>query len=378
MGCLYKRKWKDRKTGELIEGDIWWIKYYRNGRPYQESSHSGEEAEAQKLLKIREGEIAHGGIPGIYYDRIRFDEIAEDLLTDYEINQKKSLPRARIYVDHLKDSFGNMRVTEITTAKVKQYIKKRIEARRKPATINRELAALSYMFTLAKRSKKVGEIPYIPKLKESNTRTGFFEHDQFTALRDALPDYIKPVLTFAYYTGWRKSEIFNLTWDKVNLKEAVIRLNPGETKNKKGREIYLAGELLDLVRSLHSQRVLGCPFVFHHDGKRIKNIYKTWNPVCAKIGLKGKLLHDFRRTAVRNLVRSGVIETVAMKITGHRTRSVFDRYNIVSEGDLKEAAMKQQAFINALSDPGERQGDGKKIIPLRTVTETVTVGKKAQ
>ena len=60
MGCLYKRKWKDTKTKELIEGNIWWIKYYRNGRPYQESTHTEEEAEAEKLLKIREGEIAHG------------------------------------------------------------------------------------------------------------------------------------------------------------------------------------------------------------------------------------------------------------------------------------------------------------------------------
>lgn len=364
MGCIYKR------------GKTFWIKYYRSGKPYLESTHTDQEAEAERLLKIREGEIAQGGIPGIYYDRIRFDEIAEDLLTDYEVNQKKSLSKVRIYVKHLKDFLGNARVTEITTAKIKQYIKKRFETRKKPGTINRELAALSFMFTLAKRSRKMGELPYIPKLNEDNVRTGFFEHDQFMALRNALPDYIKPVVTFVYYTGWRKSEIFNLTWDKVNLKEAVIRLNPGETKNKKGREIYLAGELLDLIRSLHSQRILGCPFVFHHNGKRIKNIYKSWNPICAKIGLRGKLLHDFRRTAVRNLMRSGVIETVAMKITGHKTRNVFDRYNIVSEGDLKEAAMKQQAFINSLSLPGREEG--KKIIPLGMVTKTVTVGIKAQ
>ena len=169
-----------------------------------------------------------------------------------------------------------------------------------------------------------------------------------------------------------------MTWDKVNLREAVIRLNPGETKNKKGREIYLAGELLDLIRSLHSRRVLGCPYVFQRNGKRIKKIETTWNSTCAKIGLKGKLLHDFRRTAVRNLVRSGVIETVAMRITGHKTRNVFDRYNIVSEGDLKEAALKQSVYVNALSHLSGNEEDGKKVVPLRTVTETVTMGIKAQ
>ena len=326
-----KKTRRPRGTGSIYKrGSVYWIKYYRYGKPYCESTHSDRETEAARLLKRREGEIAKGGIPGIHYDRVWFDEIAEDLLTEYEVNKKKSLPKVRIYVKHLRDFFGNARVTEITTDKMNLYMKKRIEAGKKPATINRERDALSFMFTLAKRSRKVGEIPYLPKLKEDNVRTGFFEYDQFVGLREALPGYIKPVLTFAYYTGWRKSEIFNLTWDKVNLREAVIKLNPGETKNKKGREIYLTGELLDLIRSLHSQRNLGCPYVFNRNGKRIKNIYKSWNPICAKVGLKGKLLHDFRRTAVRNLVRSGVIEGVAMKITGHKTRSVFDRYNIVA------------------------------------------------
>lgn len=123
MGHIYQR------------GSIYWIKYYRNGRPYQESTHTGQEAEAERLLKIREGEIAQGGIPGIYYDRVRFDKIANAYLTDFQINHK-GFVRAKIYVRHLRDFFGDVRVTEITTDRVNEYIKARLEAGKKPATVN--------------------------------------------------------------------------------------------------------------------------------------------------------------------------------------------------------------------------------------------------
>ena len=373
MGCIYQRKWKDKKTGEWVKGDTYWIKYYRNGKPYCESTHSEKEADATRLLKKREGEISQGGLPGIYYDKVRFEEIADDYLTNYKINKKKTLAKSEIYTKHLKEFFGDMRVTDISSHKEKnpqKYIEKRIADGRLNATINRELAALKFMFTLAKRAGKINQIPYVPTLVENNARKGYFEYDQFIALRAALPDYLKPVVTFAYYTGWRKSEILNLTWDRVDLKEGTIRVD--DTKNKDSREVYMTDEVLKEMHNLHSKRILGCPLVYHHKGKRINDFYKVWKRTCTKIGLKGKIFHDFRRTAIRNMVRAGINESVAMKVSGHRTRSVFQRYNIVSPQDLKEAAIKQQMFVESQSF-GENGMESKKIIPFRTVTETVTV-----
>ncbi len=384
MGSLYKR------------GDVFWIKYYRHGKPYRESSKSEKITEAQRLLKKREGEIAEGKLPGIYFDKVTFDALAKDLVTDYTVNGRDTLKRVKWSIDCLKKSFQGMRATDITTDKIKAHIEKRMKEGLSNASINRELAVLKRMFSLGVQSTppKVNLIPYIPMLKESNTRVGFFELQEYLNLRSALPYYLKPVVTFAYHTGWRAGELLNLTWDKVDLKQGIISLNPGETKNENARTIYLNEELTKEMKTLQSNRHLGCPFVFHHNGKKIKRITRAWKTACIKAGLceplkdekgelvvrrikKGKvkekvvmiptkLFHDFRRTGVRNMIRAGIPERVAMMVSGHKTRSVFDRYNIVSDQDLKEAAKKMQAYHEKLNSTVEIQENKRgEVIPFK-------------
>ena len=144
----------------------------------------------------------------------------------------------------------------------------------------------------------------------------------------------------------------------MDLKQGILCLDPGETKNGEARTVYLDEELQKEIRFLHSRRHLGCPHVFHRNGAPVRDIRDAWEAACKAIGLWSidekksrmgptRIFHDFRRTAVRNMVRSGIPERVAMEISGHKTRSVFDRYHIVSQEDLKEAARRQQAYLKS-------------------------------
>jgi len=340
MGSIYKR------------GRIWWIKYYKNGKPFSESTGSTKKTVAKRLLEQREGEIAQGKLPGIYFDKIRFDELAEDFLRDYKINQKKSLRRAKTSVNHLKRFFTGVRVTAITTAEIRKYIETRMREGAANATINRELAALKRMLNLGAQCTppKVDRVPHIPMLREDNVRKGFFEHWEFLALREALPDHLKGLVTFGYKTGWRKSEITNLKWSHVDMENGIVRLEPGETKNEQGRVIYLDDELKEILQkqwAVRKEKKTLLPYVFLNakGTDKIKSFRKSWLRACRVAGIGSKIFHDLRRTAVRNMVRAGVPERVAMMISGHKTRSIFDRYNIVSDRDLKAAAKRQQEYL---------------------------------
>jgi integrase len=353
MGTIYKR------------GDTYWIKYYNQGKPFYESSRSDKKMVAKKLLDIREGELAQGKLPGVTFERVKLSELINMFLTDYTINQKKSLERAGISVRHLKKFLGDCSVVAVNSAKIGEYVANRMEDGAANATINRELAALKRMLMLGAKSSppKVDRVPHIPMLKENNVRKGFFEHGDFLALREALPEYLRGMVTFGYKTGCRKSEIADLQWSQVDMDNGSVTLNPGETKNDRGRTVYLDVELKQLLQGQRRmQKTLGMlsAYVFHGEsGKdKIKDFRGAWETACQSAWIGKKFFHDLRRTAVRNLVRSGVPERVAMMISGHQTRSVFERYNIVSDDDLRMAANKQEAYLSE-----------------QTVTKTVTISK---
>ncbi len=342
MGSLYRR------------GETWWLLYYHNGKRIRESSKSTRKMVAKKLLEQRTGEIARGKTPGIYFDKVTFDELAEDFLADYRINQRKSLSHAKVRVNHLVVFFGGLSATAIDMPRVRRYIEIRLEEGASVATVNRELEALRRMLNLGAMAQKVGRVPPIKNLKENNTRKGFFEREDFLELREVLPAYLKGFVTFAYRSGWRKSEIMAIKWSQVDRKRGIVTLNPGETKNDAARTLYLDGELKEVIEcqwQMRMEKERLTPFVFTNNvgSDKIGDFRKAWKTGCQQAGIGAKLFHDLRRTAVRDLVRAGVPERVVMMITGHKTRSIFDRYNIVSDTDLKAAMEKQSAYHDEYS-----------------------------
>ena len=347
MGSLYKRKHR-LPNGESREGPTWWIKYYQHGRLVQESTGTTKDTVARRLLRAREGDVEHGIPITPKMGRVTFEDAATDVLNDYQINGRKShgVTKRRLAL-HLGPVFRGKRLIAITTADVRAFVATRLHAGAANGEVNRELSVLKRMFSLAIQAGKLHAKPYIPMLREDNVRRGFFEPAQSAAVRAHLPAPLRPVVTLAYLTGWRlSSEILPLEWRQVDWTRRVVRLDPGTTKNRDGRsfpftaalETLLKDQLAEHQRLKQAGRLV--PYVFHRDGARIKSLRGAWKAACMAAGVPGRIPHDFRRTAVRNLEHDGVPRSAAMAMVGHKTESIYRRYAIVDAGVLRDAAAK--------------------------------------
>lgn len=341
-GSVFQPTWTE--NGVLKTAKTWSIRYNVGGRRYTESSGSENKADAERLMLKRLKESgAHNRPENL---RLKFSDLAEMLLADYVANDRKSLHRIEQSLKHLREYFQDaFRADRIDKTAIDRYI-----AHRRPAangTINRELTALKRAMHLARLH------PDITMLKEANGRTGFFERSEIEQLASELPEYFKNVLRFAYLTGWRAREITSRKWEHVDFNGGWVRLDGAETKNDEGREFPITPELR-LVLEAQAARCdaiaarAGVPveYVFTYDDGRgpIGQYDSIWRRACRNARLEGKLLHDCRRSAVRNLERAGVPRSTAMKITGHRTQSVYERYAIVDASSMRDAALKLSAF----------------------------------
>lgn len=381
MGSIYRQKGRPN----------YMIKYWRDGRAIPEATGSSDYKVAQGILREREGDLQKGAPLSAKVNRVRFEEAAQDVVTDYRINRKRSIDDLERRLDkHLVPFFTGRRLASITTSDIRKYIAHRLKetkvvTRTYPVTmkdgrvqhiparirktagpsngqLNRELTTLKRIFTLAVQDGKLLRKPHVPLLAEDNVRTGFFEAEQFESMVKHLPEDIRPVMRFAYITGWRlANEVLPLEWRNVDFASGEIRLDSGKTKNKDGRVFIMTDDLRALLRGLQEANLLlkrqghivAKVFVRmvakgrggDKEPRPILSCNKAFAKACRASGQPGRIPHDLRRTAVRNMVRRGVSERVAMRLTGHKTRSVFERYNIVSDGDLAQAAVQLSGLL---------------------------------
>jgi integrase len=350
METIVAKAKRTRGTGSIIkikdsegkESRFWYLSYWANGRQIRESSKSESKQVAERLLQKRLGELANGKNP--VNQKLTYDTMRDSLILDYQKNGMKSL-RIRDgkpcldSVNRLNKFFEGKKASQITSQEITRFVVELQKGGSANATINRSLAALKRMFKLSLKNGTICAIPYMDMLTENNTRTGFVDAEQFKILRSALPDYLKSVVTLAYFTGMRRGEICNLRWSNVDFKSRCIRLKGAETKNGEPRTIPLNTETILMLKMLPQDR----EFVFGRTGK-IVDFRGAWEKAAIAAGVPDLLFHDLRRSAVRDLVRAGVPEKVCMSISGHRTRNVFDRYNIVSESDLHDAMKRREAY----------------------------------
>ncbi len=347
---MSKRRRKGRPRGSVyFHGRTWWARFAVRGQRVRVNTglRDPDDSEAaEKFLKARLAE-AELRIGPASHGRVRFEDLTE-LLRNHYVNQgNRSLDRAEYSIARLAERFARLTAENITSARLDAYVAARYQSGVSRGTVRLELAALRLMFRLAVRKKMLsaGDVPDFPSIEPGAARKGFFERADFERVLAHLPEHLRAVAAFGYYTGWRKGEILGLQWEAVDPRAQVIRLEANQSKNDEARTLAY-GQHPALVALLRGQdearkallRVPLTPWVFwHRDGQPIRDFYTAWRAACKAAELPGRLFHDLRRTAVRHMERAGVSRSVAMKITGHKTETIYRRYAITNEADVAEA-----------------------------------------
>jgi integrase len=379
---------RERGTGRIFQrGNVLWIQYYDgHGQQIRMSAETNDPKKAAKLLRKKIGEVE----AGVHKDtrHLKYEDLRDAFYQDYVVNERKSLRRdgkgnPRLdKVVRLDGFFEGYRASEIDADLIRKFIADQQAKGLASGSVNRSTSALRRMFYLAKEDGKLRDVPTFPMVKEARPRQGFFEREQYEKLFAVLPDYLRLPFSIGYFSGMREGEILGLEWAQVDFLHSVIRLRAGETKNDEAREVQIVPQLRALLVAQHARRKPACDYVcFRLDRKghavQVQGFRKAWYSSCIRAGLgrmvpvtdpasgealcakrqdrpngkakpkmtyEGAIFHDLRRSGARSLVHAGVPEKVAMQIGGWKTRSVFDRYSIVSPKDVAEAGRKLEAF----------------------------------
>jgi integrase len=349
-----------RGEGQVYRrGGVYWIDYFHRGERHRESTHTDDQKKARKLLRERLVDYSRGKTGAIASGKITFAQMADAFVTDYRIHGKRSLATAKGFIKHLRGFFDDDLAVDIRTPRIRQYIRVKQEEGYSNGTINRQLAALRRMFSLLIEDELLESMPHFPMLPEADPRQGTIEPADFARVVSLLPEYLRLPAEFAYISAWRKGEVRTLEWRDVNLSAREIRLRPANSKNKTARVIPLTGRLLEIMERAHALRRLDCPYVFHRSGRRIGDFRKTWDTARQSAGHSTLRFHDLRRSGVTNMRRAGVEESTAMKVSGHKTVTVFRRYKIEGLKDIERGLERLDSYLDGA-------GHATKVTPLRS------------
>jgi integrase len=330
QGSIYKRN------------GLWWCDYSIAGVRKRESCKTSNREEALAYLHRQQGTLALGKL--LSPDRVSVRDLLNLVLQDYDIRKVAQVYIATLKVNSiLTPKLGNVKAAKLTSARVNEYIRERL-TRVKPGTVNRELALLHRAYQLGYNSDPplVGKVPHFPKLAEAEPRKGFLKPQHYRQLLLELPGELRLMFVVAYHVGLRKGALLRIKWSQVDLPAKTI-LMEGKRKNRKPEPVAVPiyGDMGKFI----AIQPRTSEYLFARGSDPIKDFRESWDRACERAGVPDLLFHDLRRTAVRNLRRAGVPETVIMKITGHRTRSVFERYNITDHSDMHEAGRMAEEFL---------------------------------
>ncbi|MDA3916399.1 MAG: site-specific integrase [Deltaproteobacteria bacterium] len=327
----------------------YWISYRINGKQKRESIgfkiSVAKDADAKRKVQKRENRIFDIKLDS----KMTFNELTSWYLKLAKVQALASYPIIKIRLSKFNQVFGNWIISNVKLADLENYQAMRLQEGYACNTVDHDIKKTQTMVIKAFDNDMVsGDILKVFKRckqtlkKGSDVRDRILTIDEFESIKNNLLEHFKPIFATAYYTGMRKSEIFGLTWDKLNLKSRVIKLEACDTKNGEPRSIPICDKLYEVLNKIPV--ALHGGHVFLKDGIPLKGILCNLIKACEKAGViygryekGGFVFHDLRHTFVTNMRKSGVSESVIMDIVGHSTRSMFDRYNKIDSEDTKAA-----------------------------------------
>jgi integrase len=346
FGSIYRR------------GERWAVEFWKGGVQHRESARTTSEQEAIAHLRKRVEEFAECKYVGSRPGRVTVADLLKLVTADYATTGNRSGRTLKYRVAALASELGRLHVTNVSSSAVEAYKANRLSEGKAKATINRELACLKRAYRLAESNRppliRANCVPSIELYRENNVRRALLDYTDYVALLAQLPAPIDDAATFAYLTGWRRAEVLGLTWLEIDRAHGLITRSTAQSKNGDPRELPLSPALSALIEKRWQARVVGgrsgprvCERVFHRNGEPVRDFRSAWRKAVQAIGKPGLLFHDLRRAALTNLVQAGVGEQVAMRISGHRTPSVFRRYRIVSTDDVLAALARTESRLTA-------------------------------
>jgi integrase len=379
---------RERGRGHLYHQQgsaIWWMAFYKHGKQIRMSTGEVDEKIAERALKLklqeRDAELG-GGRKMItpQQQRLTVNELLDALKVDYTLRGKGGA-RLLSNLKPLEEHFGDFRAVDLNSAHVDKFIETALQHGRrklevaipekkakpaKPASINRSLQLLGQAYKLAIANGRLSTAPRIRKLSEvGNVRQGFFSTMQFRSVLANLPAYLRDFALFAWLTAWRPKEIRSLSW--LDLDGDTIRLRAENAKIRKARNVPLIGELAELMDRQRLNMSPKTSLIFQHEGAPIGDFRKSWATACKLAGVPEKLFYDLRRSGVRDMIRSGTSQTVAMSISGHLTSSMFQRYNITDDRDQRTALLNRESYNAAATSQTENQPNAVVSTPTERV-----------
>jgi integrase len=356
-GSILRLKQKDPKTGEKKASKYFYILYYSAGRQIRENTKTEDYAEAEKLLMRRRVEAEKGEQPASDIARLRYEDLRDALVLDYQNRKVASLYRRKRDnvltfqgLDYLNKFFKNRLVSQIDTNMLRKFISWRQKEGDSDPTIRRQLKHLEVAFNLAVKENRIKSVPYFPMPQDSEPAGTYLPPETFKKLLEELPENLQPFFTFLYYTGCRLGAAQEIRWPMVSADATEIKIPGALMKAKFPLTIVLAGAGLEPVAKLLKK-------MFRKNGDRVfdtKNYRAEWYKASVSVGVgtrdtadnySGLRIHDLRCSAAINLVDAGVPEDIVMKIGGWKTKAMFSRYNVMNSERIRKAMEQGGTYV---------------------------------